>query len=512
MAPLQAPPQRLDEIKLEDIDYEVVKECKDKEVLKQYLKLLADDGNYFVDLVNAVKDRLFDVAPKDYYLLYPRQVSQTEADDITKDLLEWQDSVKQTDEALLKSRKNKIWDDVGAGVTAPIRGQEPVVSRPNTYRKEEIKDEKKKSAQGGRYARDKTKMKDYYAAWDQIDVDALEAEFDEEEHKAEEARRKHFEDMKEEQDNVHNAFTDFDSDVNDNVPDAHRRHLADSEKEKGNEAFYSKDYEEAEAYYSRSLQYRADDPSVWANRALARLKLQRFAPALEDCEHALAVNPRYMKALHRKGKALYELQRYEEAVQSFQLALMESPGNTQINGDLMVARRKLRSDGPGVPQPKTFAPPQRSRRPDESTCIIEEIEDEDEHDGKTRKMPEPGYTRVQIEEDSDSEEDEESPCNRIDSTGFHKVQIQECSDDSEEDREPEREPASAQACTSTPSKHFQKVQIVDESDSDEDVVQRPISKASPPEGKKDEETLRPCIDVVTSAPEAAHDLDFDGMD
>merc|ERR1712057_24994 len=86
------------------------------------------------------------------------------------------------------------------------------------------------------------------------------------------------------------------------------------------------------------------------NRALSRLKLENPAGALEDCEHALAINPRYMKALHRKGKALYELHRYEEAVQSFQLALMESPGNTQINGDLMVARRKLRTDGPAPPQ------------------------------------------------------------------------------------------------------------------------------------------------------------------
>ncbi|CAE7402849.1 Spag1 [Symbiodinium microadriaticum] len=53
------------------------------------------------------------------------------------------------------------------------------------------------------------------------------------------------------------------------VPEAHKKHMADSEKEKGNEAFYSKDFSEAEAYYSRSLQYQADDASAWANRALA---------------------------------------------------------------------------------------------------------------------------------------------------------------------------------------------------------------------------------------------------
>merc|ERR1719450_1880102 len=176
-----------------------------------------------------------------------------------------------------------------------------------------------------------------------------------EEAEAEEARRRHFDDIRDEQQQIHRSAPVKTGDLPENVPEAHRRHLADSEKEKGNEAFYAKDFEEAEAYYSRSLHYRPDDPSCWANRALARLKLENPSGALEDCEHALAINPRYMKALHRKGKALYELARYEEAVQSFQLALQESPGNSQINGDLMVARRRLRSDGPAPP-------PERPRR------------------------------------------------------------------------------------------------------------------------------------------------------
>merc|ERR1719450_566498 len=149
-----------------------------------------------------------------------------------------------------------------------------------------------------------------------------------EEAEAEEARRRHFDDIRDEQNELHRSAPVKTGNLPENVPEAHRRHMADSEKEKGNEAFYSKDFEEAEAYYSRSLHYRADDPSCWANRALARLKLDNAAGALEDCEHALAINSRYMKALHRKGKALYDLARYEEAVQSFQLALMESPGNT----------------------------------------------------------------------------------------------------------------------------------------------------------------------------------------
>merc|ERR1712072_1415209 len=110
---------------------------------------------------------------------------------------------------------------------------------------------------------------------------------------AEEARKKHFSDMREEQEQAHNSTPVKTGSLPENVPEAHRRHLADSEKEKGNEAFYAKDFKEAEAYYSRSLHFRADDPSCWANRALARLKLENPTGALEDCEMGLAINPRY---------------------------------------------------------------------------------------------------------------------------------------------------------------------------------------------------------------------------
>ena len=73
-----------------------------------------------------------------------------------------------------------------------------------------------------------------------------------------------------------------------------------------------------------------------------------------------------LQALHRKGKALYELQRYKDAartprprwttcrhvvcygrmftspeVRTFQEALLLSPGNSQINGDLMVRQSQV---------------------------------------------------------------------------------------------------------------------------------------------------------------------------
>merc|ERR1712066_750202 len=148
-----------------------------------------------------------------------------------------------------------------------------------------------------------------------------------------------------------------------------------------------------------------------------------------------------------------------------------------VNGDLMGARRKLRSDGPAPPQSNTCISPARARRPDDpSTCVIEEVFDdestvqksagtkpapgytrvlieedsdtdcEDEQDAPSGKVfddestvqknagakPAPGYTRVLIEEDrdSDTEDEQDAPSGKV-VGGSHKVQIQEDSDESE---------------------------------------------------------------------------------
>ncbi|CAK0910218.1 unnamed protein product, partial [Prorocentrum cordatum] len=51
-------------VKIEDIDFEAVQECSDKNFLKRYIKILEEDGGYFQELLKACKDKLLEVAPK----------------------------------------------------------------------------------------------------------------------------------------------------------------------------------------------------------------------------------------------------------------------------------------------------------------------------------------------------------------------------------------------------------------------------------------------------------------
>ncbi|MEQ2165037.1 hypothetical protein GOODEAATRI_012877 [Goodea atripinnis] len=70
--------------------------------------------------------------------------------------------------------------------------------------------------------------------------------------------------------------------------------LANREKDKGNEAFRANDYEEAVAYYSRSLSIL---PTVTAynNRAQAEINLQHWHNAMRDCQQVLELEPRNKK-------------------------------------------------------------------------------------------------------------------------------------------------------------------------------------------------------------------------
>lgn len=384
------------------------------------------------------------------------QASPEEVDDAIGDLLDWQDSVKSTDEALLNAKKQTIWASTQEP-RVPIRGQDPVIARPEVPKQKEAKALQGPKQENDVYARDKTKMKDYYRAWDMVDVDAMEEELDREEREIEDAKRRHFEDMQEQQDNARITGKVEVSNLPETVSDAQRLHLGESEKEKGNEAFYSRDYDEADAYYTRSLHFRRDEPSTWANRALARLKLDNARGALEDCEEALRLNPRHVKALHRKGKALHELRRFEEAVVSFQRALVVSPGNTQINGDLMVSRRQLKVLGPGTADQG------------ESRAVIEEVAAE--------PAGQSGFTRVQIEEDSDSEDGEDAGeassavAPAVKQGGnFVSVQIEEASDSDED-----ASSAQALASSARPAPVFRKVPIVDVEEGDAPTAAAPAA-------------------------------------
>ena len=65
---------------------------------------------------------------------------------------------------------------------------------------------------------------------------------------------------------------------------------ADALKEQGNKAFKEGDYAAAEELYTQACQRFSRNPLLFTNRANARLKLQRWEGAVNDCLKSIEIS------------------------------------------------------------------------------------------------------------------------------------------------------------------------------------------------------------------------------
>eukprot|EP01083_Nonionella_stella_P141743 437319_1 len=93
-------------------------------------------------------------------------------------------------------------------------------------------------------------------------------------------------------------------------------------KEKGNEAFVRKDFEDALEFYAEALYQDIDEKhSIHSNRSACFIEVHKFAEALEDAEMCIKLKPEWSKGYFRKGRALELLLRFDEALRSYETGL-----------------------------------------------------------------------------------------------------------------------------------------------------------------------------------------------
>ena len=114
-------------------------------------------------------------------------------------------------------------------------------------------------------------------------------------------------------------------------------------KQKGNELFKDKQYEEAAALYSKAIQAcptnEDKEKCVYLkNRAACHIKTQRYKEAVLDCVSALALCPGDVKAMYRYAQGLEGLGKDSEALVQLKKLLAIDPKNKEANE---MARRLL---------------------------------------------------------------------------------------------------------------------------------------------------------------------------
>ena len=116
--------------------------------------------------------------------------------------------------------------------------------------------------------------------------------------------------------------------------------LAVEQKTLGNAAFKRGDLDTAVRCYSRAIELDPTTATFYSNRAAAYLRLHQPAAAVDDCTEALAVDPRNVKALARRGTAYVALGSpgdLASASADFEAALEVEPRNAQCLAALTAA-------------------------------------------------------------------------------------------------------------------------------------------------------------------------------
>ncbi|XP_031097939.1 serine/threonine-protein phosphatase 5 [Ipomoea triloba] len=102
-------------------------------------------------------------------------------------------------------------------------------------------------------------------------------------------------------------------------------------KDQGNEFFKAGNYLKAAALYTQAIKKDPSNPTLYSNRAAAFLHLVKLNKALADAEMTISLKPDWEKGYFRKGCILEAMERYDEALDAFQIALKHNPQSSEVS-------------------------------------------------------------------------------------------------------------------------------------------------------------------------------------
>uniref|UniRef100_A0A671TA62 RNA polymerase II-associated protein 3 n=1 Tax=Sinocyclocheilus anshuiensis TaxID=1608454 RepID=A0A671TA62_9TELE len=212
-----------------------------------------------------------------------------------KELNNWEEEIKKKDQQLR-----------AGNISEPPKTLPPV--RNNDYKK--TKTSVKRQTNSLKEQKETQRIKSYdYQAWDKFDVDkSLEA-------------------MDAEESTVHSNESDSEGLQVD-------RDLALTEKEKGNECFRDGRYDSAIECYTRGMDADPYSPVLPTNRAACFFRLNKFAVAESDCNLAIALDGKYVKAYIRRAAARAALNKHQDALEDYEMVLKLDPGSSEAQSEI----------------------------------------------------------------------------------------------------------------------------------------------------------------------------------
>ncbi|OWM88601.1 hypothetical protein CDL15_Pgr002368 [Punica granatum] len=111
---------------------------------------------------------------------------------------------------------------------------------------------------------------------------------------------------------------------------------------RGNDLFKSERFTEACSAYGEGLKLDPSNSILYCNRAACWFKLGLWERSIEDCNHALHIQPNYWKALLRRAASNSKLERWADAVRDYEVLRRELPDDNEVAESLFHAQVALK--------------------------------------------------------------------------------------------------------------------------------------------------------------------------
>nr|XP_051699917.1 sperm-associated antigen 1 isoform X2 [Oryctolagus cuniculus]XP_051699918.1 sperm-associated antigen 1 isoform X2 [Oryctolagus cuniculus] len=352
-------------IPIEHLDFKYIEKCSDVKHLEKILCVLrSGEEGYYPELTELCEKRLQGLAPRSRALRKDKPAATAssftaeEWEKIDSDIKSWVSEIKKEEDKMHFHETERF--AVMEGNLPPVRGSSSCLQVGKApWRRGPLEFQEKSSETRST----KKKIPRDYAEWDKFDVEKECSKIDE--------------DHKEKivvDNRAHLSKIETRIDTS-GLTEKEKGLLAAREKEKGNEAFNSGDFEEAVMYYTRSIS-ALPTVAAYNNRAQAGIKLQNWNSAFQDCEKVLELEPGNIKALLRRATTYKHQNKLQEARDDLNTVLAVEPDNDLAKKTLSEVERDLKNSEPAL---KTQSKGKR--------MVIQEVETSEDEDREESARP-----------------------------------------------------------------------------------------------------------------------------
>ncbi|XP_070502880.1 sperm-associated antigen 1-like [Chironomus tepperi] len=307
------------EIPVEFLDFSYIKTCNESKTLERIIKILrSGEEGYYPDLTKCAEERLSELKPnsklfwKESAVIKTNYLDDDELKKVQNDMKNFVAEMKQQDKILSEIKPRNT------------NKNEPPIRAPKV-----VTDSSKSNKNS-----DRIKSTDY-SKWDKFDADAavLKIDLDDERQReiAEAKNKKNLEKTK--------LIEVIEDDV-DELTDFEKDRLSLKFKERGNEAYKAKDYDEAIKEYTQSINIKKTAAAL-NNRALVYLKLKNYIRVISDANECLQIEPNNVKALLRKAQAFIGQDLIIQAYETFDKVLQIDSTNETAQQEIIKLHSKM---------------------------------------------------------------------------------------------------------------------------------------------------------------------------